>query len=331
MQRQFLGRRAQMAFVGLGLWLLLALWSLSAFWHHIDGLNESYRLAAKCGAMAGEFALLSLVVWHCFDKHIGVRRWSLIFSFLLGSVIIIHAGALRGLAEATAVQIDAEKRLAETLTKMSKEQMESTRRKADVAKGAQKEVADTVRSGADKVKDSSTLPRWYLDGWMYSVIFILSLALVGVIFLLMMNKDDIDVNFDGIPDRLQREIFPDEIEVENRSRARRENFTPKSDSERQSLILSQKQSRVSLEDGVRKDALKRLREHLKQIAFYHPNRWFKADLVRGGVTIRLFERQHGHEICLSQTTQSDKLLAAVDRPDFRDRLIEELRHQGFEI
>jgi len=54
-------------------------------------------------------------------------------------------------------------------------------------------------------------------------------------------------------------------------------------------------------------------------------------LVRGGVTIRLFERQHGHEIALSQTTQSDKLLAAVDRPDFRDRLIEELRRQEFEI
>jgi hypothetical protein len=113
--------------------------------------------------------------------------------------------------------------------------------------------------------------------------------------------------------------------------ARRGNFTPKSDNERQSLSLSQKSERLSLSDPDRKDALKRLREHLKQIAFYHPNRWFKADLVRGGVTIRLFERQHGHEIALSQTTQSDKLLAAVERPDFQERLIGELRHQGFEI
>jgi hypothetical protein len=125
--------------------------------------------------------------------------------------------------------------------------------------------------------------------------------------------------------------FPSELEVENRTRARRENFTPKSDSERQSLILSQKSPPLSLEDGVRKDALKRLREHLKVIAFQSPGQWFKADLVRGGVTIRLFERQHGHEICISQTTQSDKLLVAVDREDFRERLIDELRHQGFEI
>jgi energy-converting hydrogenase Eha subunit A len=101
--------------------------------------------------------------------------------------------------------------------------------------------------------------------------------------------------------------------------------------ERLSLSLSQKRERLSLQDGVRKDALKKLRKHLSDIAFHNPKRWFKADLVRGGVTIRLFERQHGHEISLSQTTQSDKLLAAVDRPDFREKLIEELRRQGFEI
>jgi len=117
--------------------------------------------------------------------------------------------------------------------------------------------------------------------------------------------------------------FPDELEVENRQRARRENFTPKSDSGRQSPI--------SRDSSARKDALKILREHLKAIAFYHPGFWFKADLVRGGVTIRLFTKQHRHEIAVAQTTQSDKLLAAVDRPDFQEKLIEELRHQGFEI
>jgi hypothetical protein len=49
------------------------------------------------------------------------------------------------------------------------------------------------------------------------------------------------------------------------------------------------------------------------------------------VTIRLFERQHGHEIAIAQTTQSDKLLAAVNRPDFRQRLVDELIHQGFPL
>jgi hypothetical protein len=104
-----------------------------------------------------------------------------------------------------------------------------------------------------------------------------------------------------------------------------------SDNERQSLSPSQNADRLSLSDPDRKDALKKLREHLKAIAFHHPNKWFKADLVRGGVTIRFFERQNGHEISIAQTTQSDKLLAAVERADFRDRLIEELRRQEFEI
>ena len=82
---------------------------------------------------------------------------------------------------------------------------------------------------------------------------------------------------------------------------------------------------------IRRQALKKLREHLKAISFHNPGRWFKADLVRGGVTIRLFEKQSSHEIMVCQTDQSDKLLAAVDRPDFRARLVEELIRQGFPI
>jgi len=129
-----------------------------------------------------------------------------------------------------------------------------------------------------------------------------------------------------------RDEFLSELDVRERAASKESRFqTSKSDSERQSLILSQKPGRVSLPDAARKDALKRLREHLKAVAFYHPNKWFKADLVRGGVTIRLFERQHGHEICISQTTQSDKLLAAVERPDFRNRLVDELIYQGFPL
>ena len=57
----------------------------------------------------------------------------------------------------------------------------------------------------------------------------------------------------------------------------------------------------------------------------------KCDLVRGGVTIRMFKRDHGHEIAIAETTQSDRLLAAVDRPDFRDRLLDELIYQGFPL
>lgn len=196
-----------MFLAGLGMWLLLALWSLSAFWQHIDALGTAYPAATRAGAAAGEFALLVLLFWHCFNKHINVRKWSLILGIGLTAAILVHAGALRGMSEAQTAQQNAEDRLEEKLTKMSKEQMGATKRKADVAKHAQKELADTVRAGNETVKNSSVLPRWYLDGWMYSLLFVLSFAFVGAVSLMMLNREDIDENFDGIPDRLQQNVL----------------------------------------------------------------------------------------------------------------------------
>src|SRR5262249_9585728 len=229
-KKQFIGRRAQMAFVGVGLWVLLMLWSVSAFFAHIDELQESYQLAAKAGALAGEFALLALVLWHCFDKHIGVRRWSLILGFILAGVILVHTGALRGLKDARIQQRATEDRLTEKLGELSKQQTEAnSKASSEIARQmkssrqrerlwvmnrqiqtgaesnveAQRLLANEIALSNDKVKNSSILPRWWLDGYMYSGIFIISLLFVGVIFLLMMNEEDIDANYDGIPDREQ--------------------------------------------------------------------------------------------------------------------------------
>lgn len=124
----------------------------------------------------------------------------------------------------------------------------------------------------------------------------------------------------------RREDFPDEIDagiIEDRRTGGRLDRTRKSDSGRLSP--------TSADSPVRKAALNTLRAHLKEIAFYHPGVWFKADLIRGGVTIRLFKKDHGVEVMITRTDQSDKLLAAVNRPDFRERLIDELIYQGFPI
>jgi hypothetical protein len=84
--------------------------------------------------------------------------------------------------------------------------------------------------------------------------------------------------------------------------------------------------------GGRTAALEILREHLGVIAFDYPGQWFKADLRdAGGVWIRMYERQEGREVKIASTKQSDKLLAAVNRPDFRERLIAELIACGFPI
>jgi hypothetical protein len=77
--------------------------------------------------------------------------------------------------------------------------------------------------------------------------------------------------------------------------------------------------------------LKALRDHLREIAFGIPKHWFKVDLIPGGVTIRLCRREAGRELTVKQTRQSNKILSAVNRPDFRERLTRELIACGFPI
>lgn len=58
------------------------------------------------------------------------------------------------------------------------------------------------------MKDLAIVPRWYLDGWMYGVIFMIAMTMLGTLWWFMSEADDADENFDGIPDRLQPERFP---------------------------------------------------------------------------------------------------------------------------
>jgi hypothetical protein len=74
-----------------------------------------------------------------------------------------------------------------------------------------------------------------------------------------------------------------------------------------------------------------LRHHLRVIAFHHPDRWFKCDLIDGGVWIRMCERREGREVTIAETKQSNKLFAAINRTDFRARLVDELIRRGFPI
>src|SRR5262245_52746159 len=170
-----------------------------------------------------------------------------------------------------------------------------------------------------KQSSADYLTEW--DSWIRLANFgELGLAILTLIFIR---------NRTAATNARQLEEFPAELDaVERRGPARRADLsadarTRKSDSGRQSP--------KSGDSAFRKNALKLLREHLKEIAFYYPGVWFKADMVRGGVTIRLFKKDYGHEIMVAQTTQSDKLLAAVERPDFRERLLDELSYQGFPL
>jgi len=212
-QKSILTQRAQMFAAAFGFWIFLAFWSISAFWQHVDSLKPEYLWAARIGACSAEFAIVVMVFLKCFNKHINVRKWALILGTALIVAVVIHTAGLRGLDEARTERAQAEKRLAEQLTNMSKEQMRSTKRKADVAKSAQKELADANREGNEKIKESSIFPRWYLDGWMYGVLFALSAIALAIPLGMMGNRLDVDADFDGVADRLQERVPAPQYQV----------------------------------------------------------------------------------------------------------------------
>jgi hypothetical protein len=217
-KKTIMSKRGKIAAAAISVWFFLAAWSLSAFFQHIDELGVTYRSGSYIGAAGTEFIILVMILFHCFDKHIGVRFWAVIFSFLLGAIVLAHTGAIRGMAEATSAQIATEKRMANTLAEMGNKQAGSIKadqtgtqkerlaknraavqQQGELAKAAQREVAANIAASAETVKDSSIMPRWYVNGWMYGVMFIAGLLLLTVLFLLML-RDDVDADFDGVID-----------------------------------------------------------------------------------------------------------------------------------
>lgn len=221
-KKQFLSARGQMFVMFLIPFLFLCGWSLSAFWQHIDDLAPTYKSGAYLGAAAGEAMLLILIYQKCFSVHLGVRKWALIFAVAYGSFILFHTSGLRGMNEAAIAQDSVEQRLREQLTGMSKEQaggiqaggrtqkerLANERKakdaQAEVYKNAQDTLAKEIAGRAEKIKDQSILPRWYLDGWMYGAIFIVGMVFMGITAWLSMNKEDIDADYDGTPDKEQQ-------------------------------------------------------------------------------------------------------------------------------
>jgi hypothetical protein len=124
----------------------------------------------------------------------------------------------------------------------------------------------------------------------------------------------------------QDDIFPSELDASDREAQRNPAFRQGRQADTQ--IATTVATSVTEE---RLPALNALRHHLRVIAFHYPNRWFKCDLIDGGVWIRMCKRRAGREVTIAKTRQSDKLFAAINRPDFRVRLVDELIRQGFPI
>jgi len=159
------------------------------------------------------------------------------------------------------------------------------------------------------------LTRW--DAWVRITNFgELILAAVTLIFIR---------NWTAKSNTPREQEFPDELDadvVADRRSSPRLDRTRKRDSGIQSPLS------LSFD---REKARYALLEHLKTVSFYYPRHTFKVDLIAGGVIIRMVRKEHGVETTVASTTQSNKLLAAVNRPDFRERLVDELIRQNFPI
>jgi hypothetical protein len=74
---------------------------------------------------------------------------------------------------------------------------------ADVNKGLGTNLKEITMQGSEKIQTATLLPAWYVRNWMYTAVFVISLCLLGATFWIMATDDQIDANYDGVPDSQQ--------------------------------------------------------------------------------------------------------------------------------
>jgi ElaB/YqjD/DUF883 family membrane-anchored ribosome-binding protein len=229
--RQLVPERVQKLIAGLVIWVFLAAWSISAFWEHIDSLDPADKGMAKAGAMGAEIILLFFILWKIYNKHLRVRFFALLFSAFLGVAILVHAGALRSIKGAKTEQVDKEKRFAENAgriagesTKGAVEGLSNALRNSDLSSrqrnrqiaaaqlrgqkavdAARKDLKEITDQSDAKLKNASWLPDWYIEKHTYTGVFVIALTLFSILMGIWMaaGDDDVDENFDGVPDNQQ--------------------------------------------------------------------------------------------------------------------------------
>jgi hypothetical protein len=234
--RQLVPERVQKLIAGLLIWAFLAAWSISAFWEHIDTLDPADKGMAKAGAMGAEIILLFFILWKIYNKHLRVRFFALLFSAFLGVAILVHAGALRSIKGAKTEQVDKEKRFAENAGRIAGETtkgaveglgnalknsgMTNRQRNNQIAAAqmrgqrtadaARKDLKEITEQSDAKLQNASWLPDWYIEKHTYTGVFVFALTLFSILMGIWMTAgdDDVDENFDGVPDNQQQHLFP---------------------------------------------------------------------------------------------------------------------------
>lgn len=233
--------RAQKLMAGLLIWFFLALWTLGNFWDHIDKTipDSAYKNLLRLGCCGAEVVLFFFVIWHVYNKHLRVRKTALICGTILGVFLLAHSGTLRSIEAAHKENEASQKAMAEGAAKIvganssaaaeqatktqlalrdrgvsQRERMAAARDLRAGANKSAKEVADGFKSviedGKKNVEQSSLFPDWYVREYMYIGVFSLALILLLIVLYIWMTSgiEDVDENFDGIPDVKQPNLFP---------------------------------------------------------------------------------------------------------------------------
>lgn len=276
-----------------------------------DGLPYSLIVA-----MIGVFSII--INKYTESENRTLARATFVFEIILTAALIGNAAWSISVQREMSVARMSETSQRETITEIGKLRGGRTQRKA-LDKVDKPQTAQSVFAQYEKVLF-----------W----IMVTELGLYGLsaftLFALAKLMDDSIPRPADLPHKAAESDFPAELDMDYAPRRKNAPELRVSQKTRNSERIA---TPVATHVATwRESALEVLREHLGDIAFQYPGRWFKADLRdAGGVWIRLYERQEGREVKIASTKQSDKLLAAVHRPDFRARLVEELRHQGFPI
>jgi hypothetical protein len=210
------GRRIGILITGVVILTGLALFTVPAFWEHIDSLAPAYPIMARVGVVTGEAMLFALLFWQAFDKSMKVRHWALIWGIILAIVVLVHSAALWGLKDGVTRQTAKEKALTEGLSKLSNDQMGSasgrfrTQTQRQIASETRKELADEIKNRDKSIHAATFAPEWYLNGPMYLAIFLFVMFAHSHLTYLHFNAkpEHIDRNFDGVADIHQQPAQP---------------------------------------------------------------------------------------------------------------------------
>jgi hypothetical protein len=189
--------------------VLLAMFSISVFWGHIDAQGLKYGAFSKMAVFAVEGTILYLVFRHVFDAFKSVRFYSLFAGLALSLIVLAHNGAM--LTHDVAVNQnerlisqlgDEYKKLNDSalgnLTTSANEEARSMRDRRQWQSGrsaiqgaqnqasraiesAQRNLKEAALEGDSRAKNSTFLPAWYFQGLAYIVVFASAVfALVGL-------------------------------------------------------------------------------------------------------------------------------------------------------